>query len=98
MMLLLVFIVWSKGLTPIQSLDFVDKVVGYCLLVGRKLESLTVEELIQGWPTHFGDDVNDHINVKNSVKLFCSEGSIGPYSVDMQLSYWVRKLCMPNPI
>jgi len=57
-------------------LDFVDKVIGSCLLVWHKLERLTVEKLIQWWPTHFGDDLNDHMNVKNSMKLIFLKGPL----------------------
>ncbi|CAE6157453.1 unnamed protein product [Arabidopsis arenosa] len=84
----------QKGFTPLESMDFVDNIVSYCVLHGRKVESVSVEDLKQKWPI-FGD-LENHMIAATSLNLFRSEGSAGADSIDTQLTNWMLKLGMTS--
>lgn len=74
-------------------MDFVENnIVRYGVLHGRKVESVSVEDLKQKWPI-FGD-LENYMIAATSLNLFRSEGSAGAHSIDTQLTNWMSKLGM----
>lgn len=65
--------------------------VALCVSKGCRLEDLTIDEL-KGISPSFSEDVYDYLGVDNSVKKFCSYGSIGSECVSSQLDFWAAQL------
>jgi argininosuccinate lyase len=81
----------KKGVSYRQAHDIVGKMVKGCLDKGKKISSLTPQELKKYSPK-LGPDVKKILNAWASVNLKKSYGSTNPKLVEKQLIKWGKKL------
>ena len=81
----------KRGLSYRESHDVVGRMVRDCLDKGKKISSLTMQEL-KKYSNKLGPDVKTILNAWASVNLKKSYGSTNPALVKKQLDKWGKKL------
>ncbi len=81
----------KKGVAYRQAHDIVGSMIRECLDKGRKISSLTKEELKRFSP-EFDEDVKQLLNPQTSVKIKASFGSTNPGMVKKQIEAWKKRL------
>ena len=81
----------KKGVAYREAHDVVGTMIRECLDKGRKIASLTKEELIRFSPK-FDEDVKQLLNPQTSVQIKSSFGSTNPGMVKKQIEEWKKKL------
>lgn len=81
----------KKGLSYREAHDAVGRIVRDCLDKGKKISSLSAQEL-KKYSDKLGSDVKNVLNAWESVKLKASYGSTNPKRVAKQFNKWARKL------
>ena len=81
----------KKGVSYRQAHDIVGVMVRQCLDKGKKISSLSLNEL-KKYFSKFEDDVKNILNARKSVDLKTSAGGTSSLRVNKQLSKWKVKL------
>jgi argininosuccinate lyase len=81
----------KKGLSYRQAHDVVGLMVRECLDKGKRISSLTLNEL-RYYSVKFEDDIKKILNARQSVNMKKSFGSTSPAGVNKQINKWKARL------